>query len=125
MRHDNLYRAVLFFRDWFRLDAWFHLTVNEVLNELANSIMSERLALLIGELLVLDCLLDGKGGPFAGFEVQVVGVGAVSLGVDGCEADDSLVFFGEGLQCFGEFVALLRSFGEDIGQRNTSLIHTR
>lgn len=125
VRHNNLNRAVLLFGDGFRLDAWLHLPVNKVLNELANFFLRERLALVKGELLIFDGLLDRKCGPFTGLEVQVVSVSTESFGVDGCEADDSLVFFRHRLESFGKFFTLLGRFGEDVSQWNSSLIYPR
>lgn len=125
VRHNNLYRAVLLFGDGFGLDAWLHLPVDKVLNEIANFFVCERLALVKGELLIFDGLLDRKGGPFTSLEVQVVSVSTESFGVDGCEADDSLVFFRHRLESFGKFFTLLGRFSEDVGQWNTSLTYTR
>lgn len=125
VRHDNLYRAILLFGDGFRLDAWLHLPVDKILNELANFFLCERFALVQRELLIFDSLLDRKGGPFVGLEVQVVSVSTESFGVDGCEADDSLMFFRHRLESFSKFITLLGRLGEDVGQGNTSLTHTR
>ena len=60
--------------------------------------MSELLALVKGELLVLDSLLDGKGWPLVHFKVEVTGMGAKRFGVNGGEADGSLVLLRQRLQ---------------------------
>ena len=60
--------------DGLGLDAGFNLAVNKVLNKGANVIMGELLALIKGEFLVLDSLLNGKCGPFVDFQVQVTSV---------------------------------------------------
>ena len=125
MRDDDLDWALLLFGDGLRLDTWLHLPVDKVLYELADFVMGERLALVEGELLVLNSLLDRKGGPFAGLQVQIISVSSEGLGVNSGEADSSLVLFRKGLKGLGEFFALLKGFGEDVGQWNAGLRHAR
>lgn len=45
--------------------------------------MCKLLALVKGEFLVLDGLLNREGGPLVDFKVEVTGVGTECLGVDG------------------------------------------
>jgi hypothetical protein len=113
--------TVLLLWDRLRLDAWLDLARVELLNEFANLLGSNGLAVLVGEFLVLDGVLDGKGGPFANLEVQVSSMLTKSLGVNGCEVDLAMVLLGEGLEVLGEALALLLGLGEDVGERNTSL----
>ena len=75
MRYDDLDAALLLLRNRLALDTWRNLAVDKVLDESADIIMCEFLALVKGELLVLDGLLDGEGGPFVDFKVEVSGVG--------------------------------------------------
>jgi len=71
------------------------------LNEIADFLLCELLALIQGELLVLDSLLDGKGGPLVHFKIQITGVGAEGFGVNDGEVDLALVFLGNGLEGLG------------------------
>ena len=83
--------------------------------------MSELLALVEGEFLVFDCLLDCECGPLVNFQVQVTGVCAERFGVNGCEAELSFVFLREGLEGFRKLSALFWGFSEDVAKRNTGL----
>lgn len=89
--YDDLDGTTLLLRDWLRLDAGLNLAINEVLNECSNIIVGELLGLVEWELLVLDGFLDGKGGPLAVFEIEITSVRAKGFGVNGGEADRSLV----------------------------------
>ena len=95
--YHNLDITFLFLGDWLGLDAWLDLARDEIVDELANVFCCELLALVKGEFLILDGFLDRKGGPFIGFEVQVGGVCAKSLGVNSGEADSTLVLLSKGL----------------------------
>lgn len=66
-------------------------------------------------------ILDGKSRPSTNFEVQVAGMLAESLGVDRSEVELALVRFSNGLEVLGEGLALLGSFGEDVGKRDAGL----
>ncbi len=101
MCYHDLDIALLLLRNWLRLDARVDLASEEIGDELANILRRELLALVKGEFLILDGLLNRKGGPFVSFEVEVRGVGAKGLGVDGSEADGPLVLFCDGLKGFG------------------------
>lgn len=92
--NDHLDVTFLLLGDGLRFDAGLHLAVNELLDECGHVVVGELLALVEGEFLVLHGFLDGEGGPFVDFEVQVAGVGAEVFGVDGCEAEGSFVFLG-------------------------------
>lgn len=98
MGHDHGNGTLLLFWNGLGLDARIDLAVEEFLDEGADFLLGELLLLVKGELLVLDDLLDGEGGPLAVLEVEVLGVSAESLSVDGCEIDLALVFLGKGLQ---------------------------
>jgi len=119
--YDNLDRAFLLLRNGLGLDARIDLAVEETLDEMANIIMSDLLGLIEGEFLILLSLLDGERGPFAILQVEVLGVGAKGLGVDGGEVDRTLVFLSQGLEFFSDLGPLLFSFSEDIGEREVSL----
>lgn len=113
--HDDLNRALLLLWNRLRLDAGVDVAINEVLDECANIVMCKLLVLVIGKLLVLEGLLNSKGGPFAVFEVQVTSVCTERLGVNGGEADDPLVLLCERLELSGQFSALLWGFREYVG----------
>ena len=72
MRNHNLHGPFLFLGNWLRLDAWLDLAVKEALHKGANVLLRDLLLLVIGELLVLDDLLDGEGGPFAVLQIEVL-----------------------------------------------------
>ena len=96
--YHNLNIALLLLGNGLGLDAGFELASHEIIDELANVFRRELLGLVKGKLLVLDGLLDRKGRPFVGFEVEILGVGAKGFSVDGGEADDTLVFLSDGLE---------------------------
>ena len=99
--NDDLYWPFLFLGDWLRLDAWLDLAVKELLHEGANVLLGDLLLLVKGELLVLDDLLNGEGGPFAVLQIQVLRVGAESFCVNRGEVDFALMLLGKGLQGLG------------------------
>jgi hypothetical protein len=101
VRYDDFDGTVLLLWDWLALDAGLDLAVHEVLNEIADFLLCELLALIQGELLVLDSLLDGKGGPLVHFKIQITGVGAEGFGVNDGEVDLALVFLGNWLEGLG------------------------
>jgi len=109
-------RSIVLFWDGLRLDARLDLTGQEVVNKLANMLFSELSALLEGEFLVLGCVLDSEGGPFADFEVQVLCMLAKSLCVDRCNVNLSLVLCSDRLECLCQFFTLLGSFSENVGE---------
>ena len=119
--HNEMHRPILLLRDSLGLDAWLNLAVNEVLNKLADIFRGELLALVEGELLVLDCFLDGEGGPLVDLKVQVAGMRAIRLRVDDSEVDGTLVFLCDIFQRPGELCTLLRSLGENVRKRDASL----
>ncbi len=121
VRHNHMYGPVLLLRNGLGLDAWLDLAVDEVLDELANLLRGELLLLIERELLVLDRLLDGEGGPLVNLEVQVAGMGAKRLRVDDCEVDGTLVFLCDVFQRRGELRTLLRGLGEDVRKRDAGL----
>ncbi len=98
VRYDDFDGPVLLFGDGFALDAGLDLAVDEVLDEVTDFFLCELLALIQGELLVLDSLLDGKRGPLVDFEVQVASVGAKGFGVNDGEVDLAFVFLGNWLE---------------------------
>lgn len=97
MRNNHRDWSILRFRDGLRLDAGFDLAVHKVLNKGANSLLGDLLGLVKGKLLVLDCLLDGKGRPLL-LEVEVTSVSTKGFRIDGGKANDPLVLLGERLQ---------------------------
>ena len=97
MGYHDLDRAFLLFWDGFRLYARLNFAVDKVLDEGSNILLSQLPGLVEGEFLILDGLLDGKRRPFIDFEVQVASVSAKCLGVNGCEADSSLMLLSNGL----------------------------
>lgn len=101
MGHHDLNIALLLLRNGLGLDAWIDLARDEIIDELANVLRRELLALVKGEFLVLDGLLDREGGPFVGFEVEIGRVGAKGFGIDGGEADSTLVLFCDRLEGLG------------------------
>jgi hypothetical protein len=119
--HNNRNRALLFLRNRLALNTRLNLSIEVILRELSNILISDFLILGEWEFLVLGNVLNGKGGEFIGFEIEVSGVGAKGFGVDGGEVDGSFVFFGDGLEFEGQSVALLGGFGEDVGEWDSSL----
>ena len=101
--------ALLLFGDGLALDAGLDGAGDDVVDEFANLLLGEIGGRTLGgerELLVLRRVLDGEGGPCADLEVQVAGVLAESLGVDGGEVELSLMLLGDRLQGLGERFAL-------------------
>jgi len=119
--HNHMYRPVLLLWDGLGLDAWLDLAVDEVLDELADFLRAELLLLVERELLVLDRLLDGEGGPLVDLKVQVASMRAIRLCVDDSEVDGTLVFLCDIFQRPGELCTLLRSLGENVRKRDASL----
>jgi len=68
------------------------------LDERTHIIVGKLLVLVKGEFLVLDGLLNSERRPFVNLKVQITGMGAEGLGINGCEADLSLVFLGKRLE---------------------------
>lgn len=112
---NDLDRALLLLWNRLRLDAGVNLAVNEVLDKCADLVVCDFLFLVEGEFLILDSLLDSESWPFAIFEVEVASVCAERLGVNGGEADDTLVLLCQRLEFSGQFSALLWGLREDIG----------
>ena len=121
VRYHDFDAALLLLGDGLALDAGCNLAVDKVLDKSADIVMCEFLALVKGEFLVLDGLLDGEGGPFVDFEVEVSGVGTECFGVDGGEVNFALEFLGNGLEGFGQRFTLFRSVGEDVTEGDASL----
>ncbi len=118
---DDLDGSGLFLGDRLGFDAGVDLAVDEVLDEGADLVVRDFFGLAKGVFGVFDGVLDGEGGPFALFKVQISGVGAERFGVNGREVDDTLVLLGDWLQGLCEFCALLRGFGENIGEGDLGL----
>lgn len=72
--YDDLDWTFLLLWDRLGLDTWFHLAVNEILDESSNVVVSDLLALVVGEFLVLNGLLDSECGPLVDLQVQVASV---------------------------------------------------
>ena len=119
--HDDSHGAILLLWDRLALDAGFELAADKLVTELANDLLSELLLLVQGVFLSLDGILDGKGGPRANLEVEVLAVLAVGLCVEGGEVDLALVLLGDGLEVLGELLALFGGFGEDVGKGKVGL----
>jgi len=111
--------AIVLLGDWLALDAGLNLAGDKVIEELGNGLLGNIAG--EGELLVLLGVLDGKGGPLADLEVQVAGVLAESLCINGGKVNLTLDLLGNRLERFGEGLALFRSFGEDVSERDASL----
>lgn len=121
---DNGNRTLLLLGDGLRLDAGLDLAVQDLLDELANLLGIDLLALVVGELRALGGVLNGEGRELLGVEVQVVGVSAESLSIDGSNVDSAAVLLSNGLEVLSELLALLGSLSEDVGQRNARLVTT-
>src|SRR2546423_8069055 len=118
--HNHCHRSFLLLWNGLGFDTWLNLTVNIILDELAHVLLGnfspgER------ELLVLDCILNGEGRPFADLEIQVSGVGTESFGINGCEVNFAFVLLSERLELSGELCPLLGSFREYVCKRNAGL----
>lgn len=118
---NDLNVTFLLFGNGLGFDAGLHFAVNEGLDECTHIIMGEFLALIKGKFLVLHCLLNSESGPLVHFQVQVTSVSAERFGVNGREAERSLVLLCERLEGLSQLSALLWSLGEDVGEGNTSL----
>ena len=67
--NNNMNRSILRCGNRFRLHARLNLTSNNTLNEVANILLGDLLGLIIRELLILDRLLDSKGGELVCFKI--------------------------------------------------------
>ena len=121
MRHDDLDGALLLLWNGLALNTGLHLAVNKLLYEVTNFLLGKLLALVQGKLLVLDCLLDGKGGPFVDLQVEITGVSAERFSVNDGEVDLTLMFLSDRLKGLSQFSALFGCFCEDVGKRDGSL----
>ena len=113
--YHDLDRALLLLRNRLRFDAGVNLALHKFLDESADLVVCDFLALVKGEFLVLDSLLDSKCGPFAIFEVEVTSVCAECLGINGGEAEDPLVLLCQWLEFNCQFSPLLWGFREYVG----------
>jgi hypothetical protein len=111
--YDNGDRTLLFLWNRLRLDAGLQFAINKVLDECADSLLCELVA-LEWVFLVLDSLLDGKCGPTVCRKVEVTGMGTKCLCIDGGQVDLALIFLGNWLQDSRECDSLFRSFGKDV-----------
>lgn len=121
MRHDDLDAAFLLLGDGLALHARGDLAVDKVLDESADFVVRDLLALVEGEFLVFDRFLDGESGPLVGLEVEITCVGAKGFGIDGGEIDLAFVLLRDGLQSLGERFALFGGLCEDVAKGNASL----
>jgi hypothetical protein len=121
MRNNNVNRSFLLLGNRFRLDAGFHLPVNESLDEFIDFTKGNLLALIIGKFLILDRLLDGESREPVSLEVKVGSVGTKGLGINGGEIDLALMLDGNGFELFSKGRTLFRGLCEDIRQGNTGL----
>ena len=121
VRHNDGHRSLLLLRNGLALHARLDLAVDEVLDESANSLLGQFLALIERIFAVLDDILDGKGRELVGLKIEVAGVLTKIFSVDCRHVDNSLVLFGDGLQRFRQTFALFGSLGEDVGQRDAGL----
>lgn len=100
-------RAVIVLGDSLALDARLQLTRDNIIHKLGNIGLGDGLGLVEGELLVLGDMLDSESGPLASLKVEIAGVGAKGLCVDGSEVDDTSVLLRDRLEGLCEFSALL------------------
>lgn len=124
MGHHNNDRASLFFGNRLRLDAGLHLASNKFLDKGPDRLLCQRVSLK-GVLLVLDRLLNGKGGPLVGEQVKIASMSTKSLCVDGCKVDGALEFLSNGPEGLGERLALFLGLSEDVSERNTRLANSQ
>ena len=94
MRNNDCGWAFLLLGNGLGFDAGLDLAIKELLDEFANILLRKRLALLEGEFLVLDDLLNSESGPFAVLQIEVLRVCSKCLGVNCREVDLALVFLG-------------------------------
>lgn len=121
MGDNNRYGAVLRLGDRLRLDAWFDLSIKNVLHELRNVLLGDLLGLIIGVFLVRDGVLDGKGRERLRIKVEIVSVGAECLCVNSRKVDSTLVLLCKWLQVSSKLVALLLGLCENVGERDSGL----
>ena len=113
MCHNDRNSILLFLWDGLGFDAWFKLALNEVLDESADLLLSELVA-LEGVLLVLDGLLDGERWEGVGGEVEVGSVSTKGFGVNGSKIELAPVLLCNRLEGLGELSSLFRGLCEDI-----------
>lgn len=113
-------RAVLLLRNGLRLDAGLNLAGNEVVDESADGCSGD-LSASEGELLVLGGVLNSESGPLADLKVQVAGVLAESLGVDGSDVELAFDLLGNRLEEVSEGLALLWGLSKDVCEGDASL----
>lgn len=106
----------MFFGDGFRFDVRFDFVGDKVVDESFDGFEGDFFFLVEGEFLVFGCFLDGEGGEFVGFEVEVVSVGIIGFGVDGVKVDNIMLGFGDGFEFFVDFFVFFGCFGEDVGK---------
>lgn len=116
VRHDDGDWAFLSLWDGLRLDAWLDFARQVLVDELADDLLGELVALVEREFLVLDSLLNGECRPLSNIEVQVLTVLTERFGIDSRQVDLALVFLCDGLEVFGELFTLFRSLGEDVAK---------
>lgn len=121
MRNNHLDWTILRLRDGLRLDARLDLAVHKVLNKGANGFLGDFLGLIKRKLLVLDCLLNGKGRPLL-LQVEVASVSTEGLRINRGNVNYPLVLQSDRLQRLSELSALFWGFGENVRQGNASLI---
>jgi hypothetical protein len=121
IRNNNVDGSILLLGDWLRLDARGHLSIDKLLNELIDILVSNLLALVKGKFLILDRLLDSESWEFANLEIEVGGMGTEGFGINNSEVDLALVLDSNGSDLFCKGRALFRGLCEDIRQGNASL----
>lgn len=122
--HDDCYRSLLLVWNRLALDARLKLASNEVCHERANALLTECLNVALleeGELEILRDVLNRKRRPFADFEVEVAGVLAKGLGIDGREVDGALVLLGNGSENLDNRVLVIICLCEDVCKRDIGL----
>jgi hypothetical protein len=118
---NNLDRVIVLLGNGLALDASLDVSTNKVVNKLGNGLDIESVVLAEGELLVLDCILDGESREAIGLQVQVSSVSTESLSVNGSEAELALVQCSQILKLLSELGALLWGLGKYVGQWNSGL----
>jgi hypothetical protein len=114
MRDNNVNGPILLLRDRLRLDAGLQFPVDEVLNELFDVLVSNLLALIVGELLVFGRFLDSESGELVDLEVEVTSMSTESFSINDSEVNLALVLDSNGFDLVCQGRTFLRGLSKDI-----------
>lgn len=121
LSNENSDGTVLGLGNGLGLDARLNLALEDVVDECSNGLLGDLLILIEGILLAVVDVLDSESGELITDEVEVIGVRAESLSVDGSDIDLALVLLGDRPEHSSELIALFLGLGEQVGKGNAGL----